>query len=317
MSMMATREAYGKALVEFGDDERIVVLDADLSGSTNTGMFKAVHPERFFDMGIAEANMTAVAAGLASTGKIAFVSSFATFASLRNCEQIRNSVCYPNLDVKVCASHAGLSVGEDGASHQCLEDLAVMRTIPNMRVVCPSDAASTRMAIKTAIETPGPFYIRLGRSKVPSVYGEYGDDVPFTLGKANTLKEGTALTIIATGLMVDTALKAYDILKERGINARILDMHTIKPIDKEAVIKASIETGLIITAEEHTINGGLGSAVTEVVCENYPCVVKRFGVNDVFGRSGTPDALFEEYKLTAADLADECIAALSAVKGNG
>ncbi len=315
MSMMATREAYGKALVEFGTDERIVVMDADLSGSTNTAKFAAVYPDRFFNMGIAEANMTAVAAGLASTGKIAFISSFATFASLRNCEQIRNSVCYPNFDVKVCASHAGLSVGEDGASHQCLEDLAVMRAIPNIKVVCPSDGASTRMAIKAAIETPGPFYIRLGRSKVPSVYGEYGDDVPFTLGKANTLREGNDLTIIATGLMVKTALEAHDMLKEKGLNVRVLDMHTIKPIDKEAIWKASHETGLIVTAEEHTINGGLGSAVTEAVCESHPCIVRRFGVNDTFGKSGTPDALFSAYRLTASDLADECEFVFKDIKG--
>ena len=315
MSMMATREAYGKALVEFGTDERIVVMDADLSGSTNTAKFAAVYPDRFFNMGIAEANMTTVAAGLASTGKIAFISSFATFASLRNCEQIRNSVCYPNFDVKICASHAGLSVGEDGASHQCLEDLAVMRAIPNIKVVCPSDGASTRMAIKAAIETPGPFYIRLGRSKVPSVYGEYGDDVPFTLGKANTLREGNDLTIIATGLMVKTALEAHDMLKEKGLNVRVIDMHTIKPIDKEAIWKASHETGLIVTAEEHTINGGLGSAVTEAVCESHPCIVRRFGVNDTFGKSGTPDALFSAYRLTASDLADECEFVFKDIKG--
>jgi len=306
MGSMATREAYGKALVEFGSDERIVVFDADLAGSTNTGKFQAAYPERFFDMGIAEANMVCAAAGMATCGKIAFVSSFATFASERACEQIRNSVCYPNLNVKVCATHAGLTVGEDGASHQCLEDMAIMRSIPNIKVVCPADGASARYAIKAAIETPGPFYVRLGRLKVPSVYGEYGDEVPFTLGKANTLKEGNDLTIIATGLMVKTALEAYEILKSRGINARVLDMHTIKPIDKEAIAKASHETGLIITAEEHTINGGLGSAVTEAVCESHPCLVRRFGVNDTFGKSGTPDALLSAYRLTAEDLADEC-----------
>jgi len=306
MSMMATREAYGKALVEFGEDKRIVVFDADLSGSTNTAKFKAAYPERFFDMGIAEANMTAVAAGMATTGKIAFISSFATFASMRNCEQVRNSVCYPDLDVKICATHAGLSVGEDGASHQCLEDIAVMRAIPNIKVVCPADGASTRMAIKAAIETHGPFYIRLGRSKVASVYGEYGDDIPFTIGKANTLREGKDITVIATGLMVQTALEACDILTSRGISARVLDMHTIKPIDREAVIKAASETRVIVTAEEHTVNGGLGSAVAEVVCESCPCKVIRFGVNDRFGKSGTPAALFEEYKLTANDLADVC-----------
>ena len=306
MSMMATREAYGKALVEFGEDKRIVVFDADLSGSTNTAKFKAAYPERFFDMGIAEANMTAVAAGMATTGKIAFISSFATFASMRNCEQVRNSVCYPDLDVKICATHAGLSVGEDGASHQCLEDIAVMRAIPNIKVVCPADGASTRMAIKAAIETHGPFYIRLGRSKVASVYGEYGDDIPFTIGKANTLREGKDITVNATGLMVQTALEACDILTSRGISARVLDMHTIKPIDREAVIKAASETRVIVTAEEHTVNGGLGSAVAEVVCESCPCKVIRFGVNDRFGKSGTPAALFEEYKLTANDLADVC-----------
>ncbi|MBP5260799.1 MAG: transketolase family protein [Clostridiales bacterium] len=312
MSSMATREAYGKALVEFGSDSRVVVLDADLSGSTNTSKFKAAYPDRFFDMGIAESNMTGVAAGLATTGKIAFISSFATFASMRNCEQIRNSVCYPNLNVKVCATHAGLSVGEDGASHQCLEDLAVMRAIPNIKVVCPCDGASTRAAIKTAIETDGPFYIRLGRSKVESVYGEYGDDIPFVLGKANTLREGNDVTIIATGLMVQTALAASDILSAEGISARVLDMHTIKPIDSEAVLKAVAETGAIVTAEEHTVNGGLGSAVAEVVSENAPCIVKRFGVQDRFGQSGTPDALFAEYKLTAKDLADLCRSAIKA-----
>ena len=310
MSMMATREAYGKALAEFGNDERIVVFDADLSGSTNTAKFAAVHPERFFDMGIAEANMVGAAAGMATCGKVAFVSSFATFASERAAEQIRNSVCYPNLDVKVCATHAGLTVGEDGASHQCLEDMAVMRAFPNMRVVCPADGATARLAIKAAIENPGPFYVRLGRLKVPSVYGEYGDDVPFELGKANLLKEGTDITIIATGLMVKTALEAYEILKEKGINARVLDMHTIKPIDEEAVIKASKETGFIVTCEEHTVNGGLGSAVAEVVCEKAPCKVKRFGVQDVFGKSGTPDALLEAFNLTTNDLVACCEAAV-------
>jgi len=306
MSLMATREAYGKALVEYGADERIVVMDADLSGSTNTAKFAAAYPDRFFNMGIAECNMTATAAGLATCGKIVFCSSFAMFATGRAFEQIRNSVCYPNLDVKICATHAGLTVGEDGASHQCIEDMAIMRAIPNIRVICPADAATARYAIKAAIDNPGPFYVRLGRLKVESVYGEYGDDVPFTMGKANMLKGGNDLTIIACGLMVKTALDAAAILETRGINARVLDMHTIKPIDREAVAKASHETGLIITAEEHTINGGLGSAVAEAVCESHPCLVRRFGVNDTFGRSGTPDALLKAYRLTAEDLADEC-----------
>ncbi len=315
MSDMATRDAYGKALVEFGGDEKIVVMDADLSGSTKTGDFKKVYPDRFFNMGIAEGNMMATAAGIATCGKTVFCSTFATFASERPLEQIRNSICYPNLNVKVCATHAGLTVGEDGASHQCLEDMAVMRAIPNIRVICPSDGASTRMAIKAAIEEDGPFYIRLGRAKVPSVYGEFGEDIPFTVGKANTLKDGLDLTIIACGIMVKTALEAYAILKEEGINARVIDMHTIKPIDKDAVVKASKDTGLIVTAEEHTINGGLGSAVCEVVCEAAPCPVKRFGIKDKFGKSGTPKALLEAYHLTSEDLANECRKALRESKG--
>ena len=315
MSEMATREAYGKALAEFGSDTRIVVMDADLSGSTKTGDFKKVYPDRFFNMGIAEGNMMATAAGIATCGKIVFCSSFATFASERPLEQIRNSICYPNLNVKVCASHAGLTVGEDGASHQCLEDMAVIRSIPNIRVICPSDGASTRLAIKAAIDNPGPFYIRLGRAKVPSVYGEYGADVPFTIGKSNLLRPGQDLTIIACGIMVKTALEAHEILKSKGINARVLDMHTIKPIDKEAIAKASRETGIIVTAEEHTIVGGLGSAVCEAVCESHPCLVRRFGVNDTFGKSGTPKDLLEAYRLTSEDLAIECETVFKDLKG--
>lgn len=310
MGKMATREGYGKALQEFGKDERIVVFDADLSGSTNTAKFKALYPERFFDMGIAEGNMVATAAGMATCGKIAFVSTFAMFASERACEQVRNSVCYPNLNVKVCATHAGLTVGEDGASHQCLEDLAIMRSIPNMHVLCPADAASTRFAIKTAIETDGPFYVRLGRLAIEDIYGEYGCELPFELGKANMLKDGSDLTIIACGYMVKEALEAYEALKAEGINARVLDMHTIKPIDREAVIRASKETGVIVTCEEHTINGGLGSAVAEVVAEEAPCFVKRFGVNDRFGTSGTPDAILKAYNLTSEDLVKTCKEAL-------
>ncbi len=306
MTKMATREAYGKALAELGSDERIVVFDADLSKSTNTAKFKDVYPDRHFNMGIAEANMVVTACGMATCGKISFVSTFAMFAAERACEQIRNSGCYPNLNLKVCASHAGLTVGEDGASHQCLEDLAIMRTFPNMHVVCPCDAASTRMAIKTAIATDGPFYIRLGRLAVESVYGEYGDDVPFTLGKANTLKEGNDITLIATGLMVQTALEAAAILKEDGIEARVIDMHTIKPIDSEIIEKAAKETGAIVTCEEHTIIGGLGSAVAEVLAETTPCKMKRFGVEDRFGCSGKPADLLKGYGLTANDLVNKC-----------
>ena len=310
MGYMATREGYGKALVEFGADSRIVVMDADLSGSTKTGDFRKVYPDRFFDMGIAEGNMVATAAGIATCGKIVFCSSFAMFASERACEQVRNSVCYTNLDVKICATHAGLTVGEDGATHQCLEDMAIMRSIPNIRVVCPADCASTRLAIKAAIDNHGPFYIRLGRSKVPAIYG---DDTEFVLGRANQLRDGKDLTIIACGIMVSAALKACDILSGKGISARVLDMHTIKPLDKDAVARAAAQTGLIVTAEEHSVNGGLGGAVCEAVCESSsPCRVIRAGVNDRFGKSGTPDALLNEYGLTAEALADRCEKELNA-----
>lgn len=304
MGKMATREAYGKALAEFGGDERIVVFDADLSKSTNTATFKNVYPERHFNMGIAEGNMVSTACGMATCGKIAFVSSFAMFASERALEQIRNSACYPKLNVKVCATHAGLTVGEDGASHQCLEDLAIMRSLPNIKVVCPADAATARLAIKAAIETDGPFYVRLGRLAVNDVYGSYGDEVEFTLGKAIKVREGKEATLIATGLMVETAIDAAKALAEEGIEVRVLDMHTIKPIDEDAIVSAATETGFIVTCEEHNIIGGLGSAVAEVVTSKCPCKVVRFGVRDEFGQSGTPAALLEGYKLTSKDLVE-------------
>lgn len=304
MGKMATREAYGKALAEFGSDERIVVFDADLSKSTNTATFKNVYPERHFNMGIAEGNMVSTACGMATCGKIAFVSSFAMFASERALEQIRNSACYPKLNVKVCATHAGLTVGEDGASHQCLEDLAIMRSLPNIKVVCPADAATARLAIKAAIETDGPFYVRLGRLAVNDVYGSYGDEVEFTLGKAIKVREGKEATLIATGLMVETAIDAAKALAEEGIEVRVLDMHTIKPIDEDAIVSAATETGFIVTCEEHNIIGGLGSAVAEVVTSKCPCKVVRFGVRDEFGQSGTPAALLEGYKLTSKDLVE-------------
>lgn len=304
MGKMATREAYGKALTEFGGDERIVVFDADLSKSTNTATFKNVYPERHFNMGIAEGNMVSTACGMATCGKIAFVSSFAMFASERALEQIRNSACYPKLNVKVCATHAGLTVGEDGASHQCLEDLAIMRSLPNIKVVCPADAATARLAIKAAIETDGPFYVRLGRLAVSDVYGSYGDEVEFTLGKAIKVREGKAATLIATGLMVETAIDAAKALAEEGIEVRVLDMHTIKPIDEDAIVSAAMETGFIVTCEEHNIIGGLGSAVAEVVTSKCPCKVVRFGVRDEFGQSGTPAALLTGYKLTSKDLVE-------------
>lgn len=303
MTKMATREAYGKALVEFGNNPNIVVLDADLSKSTFTMLFQKEYPERHFNMGIAEGNMMSVASGMATCGKIAFASTFAIFASERALEQVRNSACYPNLDVKVCATHAGISVGEDGASHQCVEDLAIMRAIPNMRVISPCDAASTRLAIRAVIETPGPFYVRLGRLAVEGVYGEYGDETEFKIGKANTIREGSDVTIIATGLMVQQSIAAVDLLKEKGINARLLDMHTIKPIDIEAIVKASKETGAIVTVEEHNILGGLGGAVAEALSENAPCLLKRVGLKDVFGKSGKPEALLQVYHLMPEDIA--------------
>jgi transketolase len=298
MGKTATREAYGLALAEFGTDERIVVLDADLSKSTYTVTFKKVFPERHFNMGIAEANMISAACGMASCGKIAFASTFAIFASERGCEQIRNSACYPRLNVKVCATHAGISVGEDGASHQCIEDLAIMRSIPNLTVVQPCDAASTRACIKAAIETDGPFYVRLGRLAVEDVYSS--EDTPFTIGKGNILREGSDATIMATGLMVQEAQKAASILAEEGIEVRVVDMHTIKPIDKALIVESAKATGAIVTAEEHNILGGLGGAVAEVVATSAPCVMRMVGVQDKFGKSGKPAELLEEYGLTAA-----------------
>ena len=302
MGKMATREAYGRALEEFGSDERIVVFDADLSKSTYTVTFQKAYPDRHINMGIAESNMMTTASGLATCGKIAFASSFAIFAAERALEQIRNSACYSNLNLKVCATHAGISVGEDGASHQCIEDIAIMRSIPNMHVVSPCDGASTRAAIRAAIDTQGPFYIRLGRLAVEDVYGEYGADVPFTLGKANVLRKGTDVSILATGLLVQESLKAAEMLAAEGISARVLDIHTIKPIDKDAIIAASKETGAIVTAEEHTILGGLGGAVAEVLTEFAPCIQKKVGIEDKFGQSGKPAELLALYHLTAEDI---------------
>ncbi|MHB8962485.1 MAG: transketolase family protein [Saccharofermentanales bacterium] len=297
MGKTATREAYGLALAEFGTDERIVVLDADLSKSTYTVTFKKVFPERHFNMGIAEANMISAACGMATCGKIAFASTFAIFASERACEQVRNSACYPRLNVKVCATHAGISVGEDGASHQCIEDLAIMRSIPNLTVVQPCDAASTRACIKAAIDTEGPFYVRLGRLAVEDVYSS--TDIDFQIGKGNIIRAGIDVTIIATGLMVQEALKAAASLSEEGIDARVVDMHTIKPIDRDLIIAAAGETGAIVTAEEHNIIGGLGGAVAEVIATSAPCVLRMVGVQDKFGKSGKPAELLVEYGLTA------------------
>ncbi|GAA0125182.1 transketolase family protein [Clostridium sp. CTA-19] len=301
MSKIATREAYGKTLAKIGlENENIVVLDADLSKSTKTADFKKVCEERFFNMGIAEGNMMSVAAGLASCGKIPFVSTFAMFAAGRGFEQIRNSICYPKLNVKVCATHAGLTVGEDGASHQAIEDIALMRSIPNMVVISPSDAKEAEAAIEAVAKYNGPCYVRLGRSGVPQINTK--EDYKFEIGKAIKLREGKEATIVATGIMVDAALEAANILSEEGIKASVLNIHTIKPIDVEAISNAAKETGVIITAEEHSIIGGLGSAVAEVVTSSYPVPVLRVGVKDTFGESGKPVELLEKYGLTAKEI---------------
>lgn len=298
---IATREAYGKALAKLGqENEKIVVLDADLSKSTKTADFKKVCPERFINMGIAEGNMVTVAAGMSTCDKIPFVSTFAVFASGRAFEQIRNSICYPELNVKICATHAGITVGEDGASHQSIEDISLMRSLPNMTVISPSDAAETEAAIKAIAEYKGPCYVRLGRSGVPVINDN--SEYKFEIGKAITLREGKDAVIIATGIMVDAALEAYNTLSEEGIKVKVINIHTIKPIDKEAIINAARETGVVITAEEHSIIGGLGSAVCEVLSENQPTPVVRVGVKDTFGESGKPAELLKAYGLTADDI---------------
>ena len=301
MKKIATREAYGKALATLGaENENVVVLDADLSKSTKTADFKKACPDRFINMGIAEGNMMTVAAGLASCGKIPFASTFAIFATGRAFEQIRNSICYPKLNVKICATHAGITVGEDGASHQSIEDISLMRTLPNMTVINPSDAIETEAAIKAVMDYNGPCYIRLGRSGV-SVIND-NEDYSFQIGKGCVLREGKDATIIATGIMVEAALEAYNILAEEGIRVRVINIHTIKPIDEELIIKAARETKLIVTAEEHSIIGGLGSAVAEVVTSNSPATVLRVGIKDVFGESGKPAELLKAYGLTAEDI---------------
>jgi len=298
---VATREAYGKALAEFGEKYDIVVLDADLSKSTKTETFKKKFPDRFINVGIAEANMMSMAAGLAACGKTVFASSFAMFAAGRAFEQVRNSIGYPNLNVKIGATHAGISVGEDGASHQCLEDIGIMRTIPNMTIINPADAIEARAAVEAAILHQGPVYLRFGRLAVPVVFDP--STYKFELGKGITLADGNDVTIIATGLMVPEALEAKKILGEESIHARVINIHTIKPIDADIIIKAAKETGAIVTTEEHNIIGGLGSAVAEVLVENVPVPMKRVGVEDKFGKSGKPQQLLEEYGLTAKHIA--------------
>lgn len=297
MSKIATREAYGKALSQLTkENKNIIVLDADLSKSTKTCDVKASSPESFYNMGIAEANMVGVAAGLASTGKIVFASSFAMFLAGRAFEQIRNSVAYTNLNVKLCATHSGISVGEDGASHQAIEDLALMRSIPNMKVFSPCDEKETEEIIKYVANCDGPCYVRLGRLAVDSVNSS---NYKFEFGKGVTLREGNDCTIITTGSMVQVSLEAQQKLKAEGINLRVINLHTIKPIDTEIILKAAKETGKIVTVEEHNVVGGLGSAVSEVICENHPSLVKKIGINDIFGQSGKPEELFKEYGLTS------------------
>ncbi len=290
---IATRHAYGEALAELGCDPQIVALDADVSTCTMSCLFGQKYPQRFFNMGIAEANMIGAAAGLSTFGFVPFVHAFAMFMAGRGYDQIRNSVCYPNLNVKCVGTHAGLSVGEDGATHQCIEDIALMRAIPNMTVVCPADANETRAAVRAIAAYQGPVYLRLGRLPVQTV-----TDLPdyhFELGKAVTLREGTDLTIIATGLVVADALAAANELAAEGIQARVVNMHTIKPLDEAAVRKAAEQTGAIVTAEEHNVLGGLGGAVAEVVCANQPVPVVRVGVQDCFGHSGSALELLERY----------------------
>lgn len=299
----ATREAYGETLKELGAKiPEIVVLDADLSASTKTAVFAKAFPDRFFDTGIAEGNMMSVAAGLAASGKIPFASTFAVFGAGRAYEQIRNSICYPNLNVKVAVTHAGLTVGEDGATHQMLEDIALMRALPNMTVVVPADAAGTAQVIRWAASYQGPVYIRMGRAKVEDVISP---DAEFVPGKSTTLADGSDVTIMACGIMTQQALQAAKMLAEEGISARVINMSSIKPIDEEAIVKAAKETGAIVTCEEHTVMGGLGSAVAEVVVRQCPVPMAMVGTEDVFGQSGKASEVLKVYGLTPEHIALE------------
>jgi len=293
---IATRDAYGKALAEFAEKYDLYVLDADLAAATKTGTLKSAYPERFFDCGIAEANMMGVAAGLAATGKTVFASSFAMFAAGRAFEQVRNSIGYPHLNVKIGATHAGLSVGEDGATHQCNEDIALMRTIPGMVIINPADAVEARAAVEAAIRHDGPVYLRFGRMAVDTLFDS---DYKFEIGKGVVLADGTDVTVVATGLMVGEALAARKALAEKGISAAVINMPTIKPIDKELLMCYAAKTGAFVTTEEHSVIGGLGSAVCEALSESAPCPVLRHGVEDTFGRSGPAMKVLETFGLTA------------------
>ena len=312
--VIATRAAYGKALVKLADSHpELVVLDADLSGSTMSGGFAKACPERFFNMGIAESNMAGVGAGLATCGKKVFINSFAMFAAGRAWEQVRNSICYPHLNVKVVGSHGGLSVGEDGATHQCIEDFALMRAIPGMMVLCPCDGHEMALAVEALLQYDGPAYMRLGRLPVETVTDAV-EGYHFELGKGVTLKDGSDVTIVAVGMMVQEALKAAELLSAEGISARVIFLHTIIPLDSELLLKAAKETGSIVTSEELIVLGGLGAAVTEFLSENCPVPVVRHGVQDEFGRSGKAQAVLKAYKLTAEEIAAKAKLAVSKKK---
>ena len=296
----ATRQSYGEALLSLGEEnENVVVLDADLAGATKTELFAKKFPERFFDMGIAEANMIATSAGLATCGKIPYASTFAVFAAGRAYDQIRNSVCYPNLNVKICATHAGITVGEDGATHQMIEDISLMRTLPNMTVISTSDDIETKWAVKEISKIQGPVYLRLARLATPIIYEK---EQEFSIGKAIQIGEGTDATIFATGVMVAEAIKAKELLEKKNIHIRVIDMHTIKPIDREIIIKCAKETKKLISIEDHSIIGGLGTAIAEVLTEEYPCKLTRMGIKDTFGKSGKAEDLLKYFGLTSEDI---------------
>lgn len=302
MSMIATRDAYGEALAELGaENANVVALDADLSGSTKTGVFAKKFPERFFNIGIAEANMVGVAAGLAATGKVPFLSTFSIFAAGRAWEQIRQSVAYPKANVKIVATHGGITVGEDGGSHQSVEDVAIMRAIPNMTVIVPADGPETKAAIRAAAACKGPVFVRLGRNKVPTIFGE---DYRFEIGKGAEVVSGSDMTFVTTGMMTAQAVAAADILKQEGISARVVHIATIKPLDKDIVIKAAAETGAIVTAEEHSVIGGLGGAVAEFLAVTRPTPLEMVGIRDRFGTSGKADELIKYFCLMPEDLVE-------------
>ena len=309
---IATRESYGNALAELGEKYDFVVLDADLAAATKTGIFKKKYPERFFDCGIAEGNMMSVAAGIATTGKVVFASSFAMFAAGRAFEQIRNSIGYPHLNVKIGATHAGLTVGEDGATHQCLEDFALMRTIPGMVVISPADDVEAKAAVEFAINHYGPVYMRFGRFAVPVLNDR--ETYKFEMGKGVNLRDGKDVTFVANGFMVHLALEAAEKLAEEGISARVVNIHTIKPIDKDIILDAAEKTGAIVTAEEHNVIGGLGSAVAEVLCEGCPVPMLRVGTEDKFGRSGKVQPLLDMYGLNVENLVAKAKAAIALKK---